>query len=128
MTYRTDIQVRFHDTDANGHINNASYAVYSEYNRVDFLEKIAGLKDNLILANLNIDFLKEMAFNDKVYVTLKVEKLGNSSIRLYQEVIANDAIAAKINSVVVVFDYETRQSTHVQDEVRTKLEPYLMSS
>ena len=128
MMYRTDIQVRFHDTDANGHINNASYAVYSEYNRVDFLEKVAGLKDNLILANLNIDFLKEIAFDDKVSVTLQVKKLGNSSIRLYQEVFANDAIAAKIHSVVVVFDYKTKQAVRINDAVRKILEPYLLSS
>ena len=34
--HRTDIQVRFGDTDALGHVNNASFAAYAELARLDF--------------------------------------------------------------------------------------------
>ena len=35
--HRTDIQMRFGDTDALGHVNNASYASYAEVARLEAL-------------------------------------------------------------------------------------------
>lgn len=37
MPHPTDIQVRFSDTDAQGHLNNTAYAVYAELARADLL-------------------------------------------------------------------------------------------
>jgi acyl-CoA thioester hydrolase len=125
MTFVTDIQVRFNDTDANGHLNNATYATYSEYARILFLNDVAGLNDHLILAHLSLDFIKQVKLGEEVKVTTKVKKLGNSSMTLYQEVLASGNIAAKIDAVVVQFDYREQNSKRISDDVRKKLEPYL---
>ncbi len=125
MTFFTDIQVRFNDTDMLGHLNNATYATFSEYARLIFLEEVAGLSDNLILAHLSLDFIKQVKFGDTVKVSTVVKKLGNSSMTLYQEVIANDQAAARIHSVVVHFDYQEQSAKRIPDEARKKLEPYL---
>ena len=125
--FRSDIQVRFNDTDALGHINNTSFALYAEYARVAFLDNLRTGDVYLILAHLGIDFVKQVKFRETVYVTTQVEKMGNSSLALYQEVYANDEVAAKIRSTVVLFDYSTQKSVRIPDEVREQLSDYTLT-
>src|SRR5947209_5494669 len=96
--HRADIQVRFGDTDALGHINNASIASYAEIGRLEFLSALGSSVRSLILANLTIDFRRQIHLGDTVRVDTWIEKLGNSSLTLEQHIIANDAIAAEVKS------------------------------
>ena len=125
--FRSDIQVRFNDTDALGHLNNTSFALYAEYARVEFLDNLRTDDVYLILAHLSLDFLKQVKFREEVYVLTSVEKLGNSSLTLVQEVYASDEVAAKIRSVVVLFDYGTQKAVRIPDEVREQLSAYQLS-
>ena len=125
--FRSDIQVRFNDTDALGHINNASFALYAEYARVEFLDNLRTGDVYLILAHLSLDFLKQVKFREAVYVLTSVEKMGNSSLTLLQEVYAGDEVAAKVRSVVVLFDYGTQKAVRIPDEVREQLSAYQLS-
>lgn len=127
QAFRSDIQVRFNDTDALGHINNTSFALYAEYARVEFLDNLRTDEVYLILAHLSLDFVKQVKFREEVYVTTQVEKLGNSSLTLFQEVYANDEVAAKVRSVVVLFDYSTQKSVRISDEVREQLSEYMLT-
>ncbi len=125
--FRSDIQVRFNDTDALGHLNNTSFALYAEYARVEFLDNLRTDDVYLILAHLSLDFLKQVKFREEVYVLTQVEKLGNSSLTLLQEVYANDKVAAKVRSVVVLFDYGTQKSVRISDEVREQLSSHMLT-
>jgi acyl-CoA thioester hydrolase len=126
MTYRTDIQVRFNDTDMLGHLNNTAYALYAEQARVEFFRSLGMGRITLILAHISLDFRKQVTFGDKVYVETKVAKLGNSSVTLLQNIFANSEAAAEVKSVVVLFDYETQQPTAISETLRAKLEDYLI--
>jgi acyl-CoA thioester hydrolase len=123
--HRTDIQTRFGDTDALGHVNNASYAAYAEIARLDFLARLGKSVRSLILASLYLDFRKQVAFTDRVHVDSWLEKLGRSSIILLQTMYANDVRAADIRSVVVHFDYASNKSKELDDQMRAVLEPYV---
>jgi acyl-CoA thioester hydrolase len=125
MTYRTDIQVRFNDTDALGHLNNTSFALYAEQARVEFFRSLGMGRITLILAHIALDFRKQVKFGDKVYVETNVEKLGNTSVRLLQKIFANGDLAADVHSVVVLFDYDAQKPKVVEDDLRAKLEDYL---
>lgn len=125
MIYRTDIQVRFNDTDMLGHLNNTAYALYAEQARVEFFRSLGMGRITLILAHISLDFRKQVTFGDKVYVETKVGKVGNSSVTLLQNVFANGDIAAEVKSVVVLFDYQAQKSKAISDELREKLEAYL---
>ena len=125
--FRSDIQVRFNDTDALGHLNNTSFALYAEYARVAFLDNLRTGDVYLILAHLSLDFLKQVKFREEVYVSTQVEKLGNSSVTLLQEVYAKGEVAAKVRSVVVLFDYGTQKPVRVPDHVREQLSAYMLT-
>lgn len=119
--HRTDIQVRFGDTDALGHINNAAYAQYAELARLDFLRQLGRPVSSLILARLAIDFRRQVDFVEPVHVETWVERLGRSSIGLRHAVHAAGELAAEIESVVVVFDYEAGRSVEMSGGLREAL-------
>ena len=51
--HRTEIQVRFNDTDALGHINNSSYALYAEIGRLELIKQIKAPPNQFILASFS---------------------------------------------------------------------------
>ncbi len=128
--FRTDIQLRFNDTDMLGHLNNTSYALYAEQGRVAFMDEFrrAGAFPEgvfVILARLELDFLRQVRYGDRVHVLTRVAKLGRTSVTLAQDIHGNDLLAARAVSVVVVFDYNTQKPVPVPERARELLEPYL---
>jgi acyl-CoA thioester hydrolase len=123
--HRTDIQVRFGDTDALGHVNNASFAAYAELARLDFLKRFGGSVRSLILASLYIDFRRQVSFTDEVFVETVVEKIGTSSVTLAQTIVAAGERAADVRSTVVYFDYSKNKSRPLTDEMRVAVAPFL---
>jgi acyl-CoA thioester hydrolase len=125
--HRTDIQVRFGDTDALGHLNNTAFAAYAEHARLSLFRSLEATAQGFILAHLSIDFLKQVGFDDRVYVLTAVERLGNTSMRLRQEIFASDELAAKARSVVVVFDYASQKPAPIPDPLRQALSRYALT-
>lgn len=123
--HRVDIQVRFGDTDALGHVNNAAFASYAELGRLEFLSALGKAVTSLILANLTIDFRRQVKFRDAVWIETSVRRLGRSSMELAQVVYANGEIAAEIRSVTVHFDYAAGLAQPLTDAMRDALAPYL---
>lgn len=127
QVHRTDIQVRFGDTDALGHVNNASFAAYAELARLDFLRRFGGSVRSLILASLYIDFRRQVKFTEEVHVDTAVEKIGTSSVTLAQTIFADGARAADVRSTVVYFDYSNSKARPLTDEMRAALVPFLQA-
>jgi acyl-CoA thioester hydrolase len=119
--------MRFGDTDALGHVNNASFASYAELGRLDFLAQLGGSVRSLILASLYIDFRRQVNLGDRLHIESWVSKLGRSSMTVAQAIYANDEKAADVTSVVVHFDYATNTSKELTAEMRSVLGAYLQS-
>jgi acyl-CoA thioester hydrolase len=140
-TYHFEIQVRFGDTDALGHVNNAAYASYTEAARLAFFQSLApGLVRSLasaparpsagdglgvILAHLSIDFRRQVAFGESVRVETTVAAIGRKSVTLRQVIYAGPEVAAETRAVMVAFDYESQESREVPAGLRARLEAYL---
>jgi acyl-CoA thioester hydrolase len=120
--HRLDIQVRFADSDAIGHVNNACFATYTELARLNFLREIGHRPDSLILAHLSIDFRRQVQLEDRVHVESWVDSIGTSSFSLRQDVHANDGVAAEVRAVMVGFDYQAQRSEPLPADVREWLE------
>jgi len=134
MKHIHPIQVRFADTDALGHINNASYVLYIESARVGFLVDIGLEVTSLVLARLEIDFRLQAKFDahasftnpaNGMVVESQVEKVGNTSIKLIQRILWKQEIAAEVKTVVVNFDYSIGAPASVSAESRKLLEGYM---
>jgi acyl-CoA thioester hydrolase len=123
MVHRTELQMRFSDTDALGHVNNIAFASYAETGRVDFLKRLGHSVTSLILANVTIDYRRQISFGESLRIDTWVEALGRSSITLGQTIWANEERAADVRSVAVHFDYMTGKPIELTEEIRAVLEP-----
>jgi acyl-CoA thioester hydrolase len=125
--HRTTLQVRFADTDAFGHVNNAVFATYAELARIRYLLDVlrAGATFDelpLILARLAIDFRSPILFDQEVIVASRVERIGRSSFTMRHEMTAgpDGRVVAEVDSVLVTYDYANARPMQVPDAWRTR--------
>jgi acyl-CoA thioester hydrolase len=121
VTHRTEIQVRFADTDAQGHLNNGSYAIYAETARLAFFRDLGSTVGSLILAHLAIDFRRQVRFGEAVAVDTWVERVGTTSVTLRHAIRADGVVSADVRSVVVRFDYESQRPARWTEAQRADL-------
>lgn len=118
--HRTDIQVRFSDTDALGHVNNVAYAVYLETARVAALSGLSN-PPSLVVAHLEIDYRREIRLGQRVTVELLVTHIGRSSWTYHYRVLADGALAAEANTVQVVINPLLMRPDPIPAELRAWL-------
>jgi acyl-CoA thioester hydrolase len=132
--HEIQITVRFGETDALGHINNASYFVYLEEARIRFFEKLGYKMDagnwNFILASTKCDFINQGYFNQALTLKTYVSKIGNKSFQLKHEITdsSTNGLIARANGIMVYFDFENQRSEPLPDRLRESLMYYLVQS
>ena len=127
-TYRVwgSEHVRYSDTDAQGHVNNVSYAAYLETGRTT-LGQACGLPiglhqgTHMVLARVEIDYLAEVHWPAALDLGQAVLRVGRSSVTVIQGVFQGDRCVAKGREVLVMVETATGRSTPIPDEVRQRL-------
>ena len=123
------MQTRWMDNDQYGHVNNVAYYSYFDSAVNGFLMEATQSDTRKlpaigIVAETSCKFLKEISFPDPLYVGLRLEKLGNSSV-IYQLAVfrgEEQAPAALGRFVHVYVDDRTRKPTPIPAVIRTALE------
>lgn len=120
--------MRFGDTDAMGHVNNATFLTYLEDTRVAFFRRISGdliALPGLILARTEIDFVKPILFGvGPVRTTAWVENVGTKSFAMGYTMEQGGAVVGRARSVQVAYDYAAGASRPLTDDERAALAPY----
>ncbi|WP_089385398.1 acyl-CoA thioesterase [Halorubrum vacuolatum] len=121
--YAVELEVRFRDIDAMGHVNNAVYATYIEQARTRYVRDV--LETDLasiptVLASLSIDYRRPVLLSDgAVTVTIEVPKVGTSSLPMrYTIATADGDVAAEAESTQVFLDPETERPTPIPERYR----------
>ena len=125
MIHHTTVQMRFADTDALGHVNNRSHVVYAEIARLDFFRALGASVQTLILARIAVDFRAQTTYNQNISVDTTVARVGITSVKLMQAVVADGKIVADIESVVVHFDYAQNRPSPWSDGERNAFLPFV---
>lgn len=130
--FRTRIHPRFCDTDALGHIGNTVVPVWLLEGRESLLRLFSPALDfrqgGLVVVRTEIDFLAEIRFGADVEVTTALEKIGNSSLVVCQEVHQDDEARCRARTVMVNFDTQTRRARAIPEPVRRQLEEHLVAA
>lgn len=120
------LKPRFKDTDALGHINNASYLTWFEEARRPvfelFIPDLDPKKWSLILARVEIDYVAQGNYHKDAVIQTWVEKIGNSSFVLLQEASQENGVVCRGKAYLVHFDYKTQKSVPIPQDIKTKLE------
>jgi acyl-CoA thioester hydrolase len=124
------IQVRFVDIDVMGHVNNAVYLNYFEQARMMFFADLVGkqwdwVNNGLVLARNEVNYKEPVLLNDDVYISIWCTKIGTKSFDLSYELMVTtpegDRVKANGVSVLVCFDYKTKQTIEVPELWRSVL-------
>ncbi len=131
VRFTTQIQMRFRDLDAMGHVNNAVYLSYFELARTQFYLKHAfkrSLHDiDFILAHVDIDYISAAEWGDQVEVSVWPSRIGDSSFTLSYELREkkSNRLLAKSSSVLVSYDYDRKETKPIPPDFRKTLEENL---
>jgi acyl-CoA thioester hydrolase len=119
------ITPRLYETDAMGHINNATIAAWFEVVRVRFLESLVdhspGIARDWILASVHIDFVDETFYGTDVTAKIIQAGIGNSSLTLHTEMLQGGRLTVRGKAVLVHIDPQSKSPMRVPDAVRNKI-------
>jgi acyl-CoA thioester hydrolase len=124
FAHTVEIDVRFADTDAMGHVNNAKYLTYCEMARIRYWTDVTGEPiapghegaESLILAEARITYRAPVFHGERVTVETRATRLGRSSFILEHRLTARlpgeaPRLVATSESVMVRYDYATERPT-----------------
>ncbi|MGH2994814.1 MAG: acyl-CoA thioesterase [Gaiellaceae bacterium] len=125
--HEKEIEIRWRDMDAYGHVNNAVYLTYLEEVRDEWLERALGEEGaawDYVLARVEIDFRRELTqADDRLVARCRLDSLGTASLRTREELLTLEGeIAAEAQAVLVARDRETRRSRPLTEGERAALE------
>jgi acyl-CoA thioester hydrolase len=135
--HRASIEVRFADTDAMGHVNNAVYLTFVETARVGWwtaatgeaLEREPGRAEGLILAEGEVAFRSPVFFGETVTVESRATRIGRTSLTLEHRMTAArpggpDRLVATCRGVIVRYDYVREAPVPWSGELRARVEAF----
>ena len=122
--FHVNIQTRWRDLDAFGHVNNAVFATYIETARGTLFKRWSlpfnGTGKSLIVASMTINYLKQLKHPSNIIVGLKINKVGNTSFNIesyiFNEKDTQNPIATS-NVVIVCFDFDNQKPVPVFSQI-----------
>ena len=119
---RTTEILRFGDTDALGHVNNAVVATMYEGGRIGALSAVPQHPGcSVVIVRLVIDFRGELLWPGTVEVGTRLTKIGTSSLTFTQALFQKGRCVSTSESVLVYFDMQTRKAMPLSEDVRAVL-------
>ncbi|WP_449277194.1 acyl-CoA thioesterase [Leucobacter sp. GX24907] len=139
-----DLELRWGDQDAYGHVNNVAYARYLEEARVRVFwrgtaREKTGMEGHfrgdrpedpkMLVASQRIDFVDVLEYGEApILIELWIGKLGGSSLEVHYEIVdaaasARRVVARAITTVVIV-DGVTLRPSRLSTEARASVEPW----
>ena len=116
--HELEITVRFADTDAMRHVNNAKYLTYCEIARIRYWTDVSGEAfalgtegaESLILAEARITYRAQAFYGEVVTVQTRATRIGRTSFTLEHRLVAGvpgaePRLVAVSGSVLVRYDY-----------------------
>jgi acyl-CoA thioester hydrolase len=126
-----EINPRFNETDALGHINNTVPAQWFEGARDPvfqwFTPDLAVNQWSLILARTVVDFHAELKYGQSVVIKTYISRIGNSSFDVYQEAWQQGTKCASGTATMVYFDYEQKKSKKITTDIKDKMSNHAYS-
>lgn len=131
--HQLDLKARFMDLDALHHVNNARYLNFLEEARIAYSQDVLGLfRDikqlNVLVARIEIDYLKPILFGETVRIFTRVNKMGNKSFTFECLVCSiydgKEKVAARALQTLVTFDVQKQQTIPIPTEIKEKIEHF----
>jgi acyl-CoA thioester hydrolase len=137
FAHRRVLEVRFADTDAMGHVNNAKYLTYCESARIAYWTDVTGEPvrlgsegaESLILAEARITYRAPAFHGETITVETRATRLGRSSFTLEHRLTAREGngpsrLVATSESILVRYDYSVDAPVAISAAHRAAIEAF----
>jgi acyl-CoA thioester hydrolase len=127
VVHEKEIEIRWRDLDAFGHVNHIVFLTYLEEARDEWLGRVLedpALVWGYVIARVEIDYRRELTLEDDVVVArCSLERLGTKSVTTSEAVVTRGGeTAAEAKAVLVARDAETGRSRVISDDERARFE------
>ncbi|MEQ1439529.1 thioesterase family protein [Fontimonas sp. SYSU GA230001] len=122
-----EIETRWADLDALGHVNNTRFFTFDESARLDYFGELMRSDSEfwksrgLILAHIECDFLAQLHHPSRLRVGLRISRLGRSSMNTLAGMFVGEHLIAVTRGVVVWFDYTRQKAQPIPENVRAMI-------
>jgi len=129
--YETDIQLRFRDTDAMGHVNNATAVSYLETGRVRFFSELLGARRvediPFIIAEVSCRYRVPILLQDRVRVRMWITDVSRSTFRFRYELFdpGDGRVFVEAETVQVMYDYAAKRPVPLDAAFLAPLRDYV---
>lgn len=126
-----NVQIRFNDIDALGHVNNAVYMEFFDLGKANYFTEVNGgpvdwRTANVVVANVNCNYLAPIYFHEPMAVQTQAVYLHDRSLKLLQQLINTKTgeVKCQCQVVMVGFDVKNGTSAPIADDWKEKLTTY----
>lgn len=125
-TFERQVDVRWRDTDAIGHVNHVVFLTYLEEARDALYAHVLGRDPIYVVARLEIDFRAEVRHTDRrVTVRIEVERVGTTSLTTRETIVGPSGQAvAQARVITVRWDADRREAVPFTKAERARLAVY----
>lgn len=131
MKHTVEIQLRFNDTDALGHVNNSTYFSFYDLGKTEYFRTVRGSniferEIDIVVAHAEVDFIEPVFLTDQIAVQTQVNRMGNKSFSLEQQIIdlKSGAVKCRCTTVMVGYDFHTKRTITISDQWRKGIAKY----
>lgn len=117
------LQIRFNDIDTLGHVNNSVYFPFFDLGKAEYFRDVKGNSINwnkvdIVVANINCDFIAPIFFGEVIEVQTQVLSIKNSSFTVFQRLINSKTKEVKCccTTIMVGFDIINQCSAPLAQE------------
>ena len=122
----TNIVPRVSETDGVGHINNVFVPIWFEAGRREifriFSPKLDFINWKLALVKVTGEYVDQLYLAEEVEIRTGIEKIGNSSFTIKEEIHQTNRLCAKGEAIYVNYNFKEKRSEAISDEIRDKLQ------
>lgn len=137
--YRHPIEVRFGDTDAMGHVNNATYLAYFEAARAGYYLQLTGApfgtgpdasRHTFVIAQANVAYRAPAFFGEPLAVECRIAWVSRSSFGVEYRVISEGGpvaparVVADGSTTQVMVDPQSGRASRFPAELLAAIEAY----
>lgn len=114
-----DLDTRWGDMDCIGHVNNATFLTYVETARIKLIEKLGFSDVPIIMASINIDYINQLKYPDKMEIGQNISRIGNSSFDILTGIYNKNLgeLVTISTTTLVCFNYKTQITIPVPQEI-----------
>ena len=123
--FETEIKIRFAETDAQGIAHHASFVVWLEVARVEYLERFAGgyqsIRDRgleALTTEVAVRYHRAAAFDERLAVGARCVDLRGARFRFQYRVERSGELIAEASTAHAVVDAESHRPTRVPGWLR----------